>query len=200
MNYRDINDNEILNLVSASEEYLYILYDKYRPLIDKICLSYHDTNGFVDLDDLSQEAFIAFYYAVCNFDSNRDNLFFTYVVVCIKSRLNDYVRSARSNKNSINNSSISLYAKIDDEAVLCDVLSEGDETYKKVLLNDFYDSLILFKNDLSMMESYIFELKFNGFKVFEISSLLDVSRRTISNKLRSIRYKFEKIYNLDCVF
>ena len=200
MDYKNINDNEILNLINISDEYLYLLYDKYKPLIDKICLVYYNQNSSVDLDDLSQEAFIAFYYAVCNYNVSKDTIFFTYVVVCIKSRLNDYVRKIRSNKNYILENSISLTAKVDERKNLEDVLSYGDETFFQVLLDDFYDNLILFKNELNNTEAYIFELKFNGFRVSEISRLLDINRKTVYNNLRNIRYKFRKIYNLHCVF
>ena len=74
MDYKNINDNEILNLINISDEYLYILYDKYKPLIDKICLFYYNQSNSVDLDDLSQEAFIAFYYAVCNYNVSKDDI------------------------------------------------------------------------------------------------------------------------------
>ena len=80
------------------------------------------------------------------------------------------------------------------------MLSYGDETFFQVLLDDFYDNLILFKNELNNTEAYIFELKFNGFRVSEISRLLDINRKTVYNNLRNIRYKFRKIYNLHCVF
>ena len=200
MDYKNINDNEVLNLTNMSDEYLYLLYDKYKPLINKICSIYYDKNKSVDLDDLSQEAFIAFYYAVCNYNVNRDTIFFTYLVVCIKSRLNDYVRRVKSNKNYVLENSISFSTKIDEWRSLEDVLSYGDDTYLYVSLDEFYDNLVLFKNSLSNKEASIFELKFNGFKVSEISKLLDINRKTVSNNLRNIRYKFRKIYNLHCVF
>lgn len=90
MNYKSLNDYELIYMVRESDDSSRdILYEKYMPIISSVSsdyyLKYKDFG--CDYDDFLQEAMIGFQKALVSYDENRDNLFYTFVIVCIHRRL-----------------------------------------------------------------------------------------------------------------
>ena len=107
-------------------------------------------------------------YAIDHFKEQKNNIFYSYAVLCISSRLKTYVNSYLNSKNKFLNDSISL----DDDNFIY-----------------FYERLIHFKNNLDNKKSQVFELKYNGFSNKDISILLDLSVKYVYYCVCSIKSK-----------
>ena len=128
--------------------------------------------------------------------ANRESIFYTYVCKCINNRLIDCIK----NVNRRNLKTVSIYNQINNNIIIFDNISAGDTTYMNIDEMNMNENLIHFKNDLSSIESLIFELKYNGFKYKEIANLLDINMSKVNNSLRNIRKKLVNSKYLDCIF
>lgn len=198
MEYRNLNDNEMLYLISENNEEAYnYMYKKYEPLINKFAVEILKKYKYLKLeyDDLFQEGMYALSLAIRKFDYRDNILFFTLVFLCIKREMYKQVIKANSNKNSIVNYSLSL-----DEII-------NDETGG--LINDFiYNEFDVVENHLEEIErrkyildlkyllkqnySEVYELKINGFSNQNIAELLDLRYKDVDNYLRSIKNTLKK--------
>ena len=59
-----------------------------------------------------------------------------------------------------------------------------------------FNKIINFKNSLPMIQSLVFELRYNGFKYKEIASLLDISISVVDNCIHICRNKFLKEFEI----
>ena len=193
MNYKRINDYEVLYMVKENDEDARdLMLTKYMPIIRKVSSKYYELfkdNG-ADFDDFVQEGLIALNKAINSFDEKNDVLFYTYALTCINRHLITFCRNITSKKHMILNGSVR-----EDESII-NVLSE--ENIEKEFENRWYEAeFVDFKNSFDFIESGIFELRYNGFTYKEISQLLDISVRNIDSTLTRIRRilhkKFEKM-------
>lgn len=186
MEYKDINDFEVLYLVEENQsDYKSIIFKKYKPILSKLSYSYYSRlkNCGYDYDDCYQEALIGLNYAIDNFKINKNAVFYTYAILCIKGKLNSFYTKAVGVKNKILNES--LYCSSDDMPDIEDLsITYFDDTFLS-----FYDKVLKFKNSLNDVQSQIFELRYNGFSNKDIALLLDISSRTVSNNLCMIKNK-----------
>ena len=134
MNYRDYNDNELVSYVSEeNEEAIEIIYEKYKPLINKIATNLYKkycSNTSLEVSDLEQEGLIALNSAMNHYKENRDVLFFTYAKTCIERRIISAVIKANRQKQKILNESLSYELDLNDgltlEALLKDVTTNPE--------------------------------------------------------------------------
>ena len=182
MNYKSLNDYELIYMVRESDDSSRnILYEKYMPIISSVSsdyyLKYKDFG--CDYDDFLQEAMIGFQKALVSYDENRDNLFYTFVIVCIHRRLLSFCRAFmnKKNKSNILNVSIDDISCIDERENLDSILTERE--MEKELKTVIFD--------LAWEEGLIFELRMNGFHYVEIGELLDISPRRVGAISRQIR-------------
>ena len=184
MEYKDVNDFEVLYLVEENQsEYKNVIFEKYKPILKKQAyLCYLKLKDYgLDYDDCFQEALIALNHAIDSFDFNRDALFYTFALVCIRSRLNSFLIKSLGNKNKVLNESI-LFNKND----LYEIENIAPVYFDDLHLS-FYDKVLKFKNSLSDVQSQIFELKYNGFTNKEIGELLGINPRIVYNNVCFIR-------------
>ena len=194
--YKDLNDNEVLYMVQENDEYAKeIMFKKYRPLIVKYAKKFleHDRTCGLELNDYIQEGYYALFYAYKNYDSYRDNKFFTYLDLCIKSKMkNLYVKHTTLGNKSLN-SSISLYSKLNDEddIELIDLIADKKGVLPVVELDkkERYNKLRKKLMELPFKESCVLELYYNGFRRGEIAVLLDINYRTLGQMLDRIKKK-----------
>lgn len=183
MNYNQ-NDNELIYLLNEdSEYYRYILFDKYRPIIVSIVNDYYDRyNGlYIDYDDLYQEGMIGFNNAINSYNTNN-SIFYTYASICIKRSIISYIRKVYSKKNLILNNSL------DDRYYDSFIVFDND-----IFLSNMYEyEFTYLKNLLSNDESLVFELRYNGFSITEIGKLLDLSISKINRLLCKIKFNLRK--------
>ena len=110
MEYKDINDYELLYLISdiQDDEVVYLL-SKYEPFIQKKCNKWKmvlDKLG-IEIEDLQQEIRIVFLEAIKNFKEEKNTVFYTYVSRIIDAKIKSLVRRMNSNKNIISSSCVS---------------------------------------------------------------------------------------------
>jgi RNA polymerase sporulation-specific sigma factor len=184
MEYKDINDFEVLYLVEENQsEYKNIIFEKYKPVLKSLAYSYFTKlkNYGYEYEDCYQEALIGLNYAIDNFKFGKNVVFYTYAIICIKSRLNSFLNTSLGKKNRVLNESIFTYS---GELNYFDNLMSAsfDDMYLS-----FYEKILRFKNSLNDTQSQIFELKYNGFSNKEIGKLLSIHPRVVYNNLCLIR-------------
>ena len=154
-----------------------IMLDKYKPLIYKKALKYYKyviNNNYsgISLNDFISEGLIAFDSAVKTFDVNKNYLFFSFFIVCLKSRFNIMLRSLFAKKNK----PLLHYQELEFE--ICDV--KQIDPY--IQIDNIYTNQILknYLNNIDFIDSIILQLRLNNFKYREIIDLLDVNSTRIN--------------------
>ena len=181
MDYKKYNDNELIYMVQENDEYSNdILFKKYYPIIFKLSNEYYNKyNGVIyELDDFYQEALSAFYRAVNTYNSTKDVLFYTFVVVCIKRALSSFGRNVSNNK-------------INDDIDISELDYCIEDTRENPIILESFKGLENIIRDvifsLSLEAGAIIELKVNGFTYKEISELLDIPMSSVEFKSRRAR-------------
>lgn len=200
MNYKDYNDNELLNYISESnEEASEILYEKYRPLIYKLAKKLYDSSCKsigLELNDLIQEGMLGLNSAINHYNEAKDNMFYTFAKTCIERRMISTVVSAKRLKHKILNDSIPIEIQYDDNNFSLDYLFGDSEYNPENIVIDIEEQKELLKKTkdaLTPFEIQVFELKMNGFDYKEISDILDKNSKAIDNAIQRIKNKVKKI-------
>lgn len=188
--YKDLNDYEIMYMVSENDDNAVdLLYEKYYPLICTMATKYisQAKKCGLEMDDLIQEGYIGLYNAVKHYRSDKHAMFYTYLVLSIRSKMLNCIKLNNNGKNRILNNSVSIYKSLspdDNGGELLDIISDKDSEYPDLKLEDkeFECFIKNYVYSLELMESSILELKLNGFTQREIAILLGVSSSSV-NKL-----------------
>lgn len=193
MNYKNINDYEQIYLIRENdEEARMVVFNKYKPIVISIANKYYDFfKGYgIDMEDLIQEGMVGLYHAVDAFKDDQSACFYTFSSLCIEREIKSYCRKFTSKKNQILNTAYSI-DKYDDEEIniYSNIIIDNSIYNPDIYLdnNYIYDELIKFKNKLPLKQSLVFELRFNGFKYREISSLLDISINSVDLYLKKCK-------------
>ena len=144
---------------------------------------YH--NYGYDYDDFVQEASIAFQRALIHYNENKDIMFYTFAVLCMKRSLLTFCRQI-SNPNK--NISCDDVFELNDN-IFADPNSDIKNYIDSSEVEDIYHSIII---DLPIELSSIFELKINGFTFSEIGILLDIPSSTAEYKNRIARRRLKR--------
>ena len=179
MNYKQ-NDYELIYMVRENDEVSQdLLYEKYLPIIKNLASEFYqkyNSYGY-DFDDFFQEALIAFQKSIINFNEEKETLFYTFTVLCIRRALLSFCRNiSNKTKNVSNNNYVSI------------------EEYDNIFLDQKADIELIIS--LPFENSCIFELRLNGFSYREISILLDIPTSTVEFKNRSAKRKLEQLLNV----
>lgn len=198
MEYRDSNDYELIYMIRESNEDASIyMYNKYRPVIDKLAFSYYKKYGNlgIDYDDFFQEGMCGLAKAMECYNSDDISLFYTYANVCIKREMGKLLLRSCRYKNLPLNSYISFDTVVSDEGLkMEDVLySKEDLVEDKVVNSELYNNMMSLKYELDGIHSGVYELRLNGFSNSDIATLLDLTYKDVDNSLRSIKKKLKKI-------
>ena len=183
--YRDMNDYEILYMVCDNEETSFeILLQKYRPLIYKIVkdyLKFFKKFGY-ELEDLMQLGYITLYKTVKKYDIYNHSMFYSYLKKSLENMLIDNIRHNTTGKKEILNNALSYDTCLPNSKIrYIDLLPSCKE------IINIEDKLIVFKNSMPAIMSYIFELFYNGYNKKEISILLDEDLDDIKNYFSKIK-------------
>ena len=200
MNYKELNDNELLFLVSENnEDATNILISKYKNLILtnlKEYLKEYNIIG-VELADLYQEGLIGLLQAINSFDKEKENTFYTYANACIKSSLLTAIRKTFRMKNRILNNSFPLDKLIEETnynyyEIFKDYRNDPDVLIsKEEEENELLESI---KSKLSNNEKTIFELKLKGLSNGEIANLIDKDKKYVENTMFRINRKYKEMF------
>ena len=198
MNYNDLNDYEIIYLISENDEYAKeLMLKKYEPIVYNIANKFSRSAKLagLEIDDLVQEGYLALALSFNKFNPNKNTMFYTYVVSAIKKRMLNIIRANTTNGHQLLNNSLSLEFELFEDSKLMDSIE--DVTIKKPLdllvEREYFNKIKDILYGLSLMEASVFELKINGFKLKEMEELLQVSRVYISSILGRIRRNFNLI-------
>ncbi len=198
MEYKDINDYELLYLVQERDEVAYnTIYAKYKPLISKMAWEYYKRNRDIGIeyDDLFQEGILSLENAMANY-CEKSSLFYTFACICIKRDMEKVVKAARRYKHSILNESFSINKPMseNEDLYLEDLLYDEHYNIAENYISDYNCTLLNkdFKYTLPDEYALVFELKTNNFSNLEISKLLDLDYKMVDNILRSIKMRLKK--------
>ncbi len=184
MNY---SDYELVYMIKENEEAFSYMVKKYEPLFRK--MAYYFCTKFpnrgLEVDDLIQQCRIVLCSCLERFDSDNDIRFYSYLLLCIKRNLYNHIDSA------LRKPSISHYMDCEFYDTIISFKSD-DDLEKSYIDLEYNDMIKQFCYGLSIEESSIFELKYNGFTYKEISILLDISIKKVDNCLLKIRKNLEK--------
>ncbi len=199
MDYRTVNDYEVLYLVSEDTDTSYdILYQKYSPIIKSIANKYFKfaCQLGAEYQDLLQEGYIGLNSAIVSYRDDMDAIFYTYATICIERHIRTYCRSLSALKHQVLNSSFP-----DDEYssnVVPDKSYFGNffQSTSQELLEQFF----CYSYTLDLDSRCVFELRYNGFTYKEIAQLLDLKLSSVESKFFKIRKNLKNIlenYNLN---
>ena len=200
MNYKEFNDNEILSYVSENnEEALELIYEKYKPLINKIASNLfkkYCKNTGLELSDLIQEGMIGLNSAINHYKENKDTLFYTYARTCIERRIISTVVGAHRQKHRILNESLSFEVNLTDTELNLDFFLKDNNYNPENIVIDRENSEELMKeieNTLSPYEQQVLQLKLDGFNYKEIAGIVDRDPKDIDNAIQRIKIKIKKM-------
>ena len=194
MNYSE-EESFLLDMVCESnEEVRDSLYASYEPIIKytvKQFVSAARKLG-LDMNDLMQEANVGFTDALNHFDSSKDASLKTFIQLCIKRRLSNYILKNKSQKNKMVQESLSLdYDYNDGGLPLIEVLGDDSlDPYHNFLKKDHIEDLMdSIKACLSEFEYEVFQYMFSGLSYIEIADILDKKPKQVDNTIQRIRTK-----------
>lgn len=197
--YKNINDYELLYLISENNEYAYNdIYTKYKDIAKiEAKKAYKKCNYLgISIDDLYQVALFGLTKAITNYKESEGILFYTCASVYITKEIQVFIRDKQRHKHSILSDSISFDKELDvDGTTLFEIYSCDQDVQSN------YDSylkckkILDFKYLFPFLYSQIYELRLNGFSNKEIATLLDLKYKKIDNALTKIKNKIKKELN-----
>ncbi len=194
MEYKDLNDYELVSKVSENDEITDVLFDKYMPLIRSLAKKSYDENknSGLDFNDLVQEGMIGFSKAINTYNEHKDTLFFTYARTCIEHGIITSIINANRKKYSVLNNSLSMEATNQNEDDSIGKFIYDKTSDPETILLDFENLNILtynLKQELTPFEEQVFDLRKSGFTYREIAEVLNVEPKRVDNALQRMRNK-----------
>lgn len=107
--YNDISDDEIIYMIKEDEDYYDMMHQKYKPLALSICKKYLKNAKKIgyEIEDLMQIANMGMVDAIRNYRTQENTSFYTFLLTCVKNRLNTEIRNQQTNKKKVLNEAIS---------------------------------------------------------------------------------------------
>ncbi len=199
MNYKELNDNELISLAKENnEDAINLLHKKYQPLINKKCNKYYKyvKNKGVDLADLTQECLVGFEESINNFNPIDNVSFYTFTNVCMDRQLMTEIKRVNRDKNKLLNEAIPLET-IDNEKDLnlIDYLQDNTDNPELGLLEEaeYQELYNKIAKNLTRLEESVFELRIQNFSYKEIADILDKDIKSIDNAVQRIKIKINEI-------
>lgn len=189
-------DNELTYLIKDNNETAQdLLYDKYKYIIESILNKYkrvfYALN--IELEEVRQEANLAFSYAIYNYDEKKDASLNTFITLCVERKVRKVIKSKETMKSKVQSETISLNSndKLDIENLY------GDETYEPSKKIENVDMLKYInkkvKDLLSPKELEVYNLLLQGLTYQEIAITLNKTPKQIDNTIQRIRIKLKKL-------
>lgn len=199
MDYRELNDNELVYLCAENnEDAMNLIVNKYKNCILMILKEYLKEYNIIGVEvaDLYQEGLIGLMHAIHSYNPTRDVLFYTYANACIRTSLISAIRQTFRQKNRILNYSYSLDKIFEDSGDnFYEILKDESYEPNKLLLSSEEENELInkLKSKLSKSELAIFELRLKGLSNGEIATLIDKDSKYIENSLFRIKRKYKEL-------
>lgn len=201
MNYKLLNDNELISLAKEkNEDAINLLHEKYKPLITKKSNKYYKyvSNKGIELSDLTQECLLGFEESIKDYNPNDNVTFYTFTNICMDRQLLTEIKRLNRDKYKLLNEAIPLETiDTDNDTNLIDFLKNMKDNPEEGLLEEIeYQELYnkITKN-LTNLEECVFNLKLQNFNYKEISDILDKDPKSIDNAIQRIKNKIKELNN-----
>ncbi len=184
----EYNDFELIYMIKEEEEALSYMIKKYEPLFKKFAYSFVKMHKYKGLDpeDIVQHLRITLCFVVDRYDTQRDVLFYSYLLTCLKRSVLNYTRKLVRRPDCYN------YMDLENYDNLSEFVSDFD-MFNNLVDSEYEKEIINFKNSLNSLDAQIFELRYNGFSYGDIAILLEIDTKKVDNQLLRIRKKLEKV-------
>lgn len=202
MDYKELNDNELIYLCNENnEDAINLIINKYKSCIITILKEYLKEYNIIgiEISDLYQEGLIGLLHAIETFDKNKEVLFYTYACTCIRTNIISAIRLTFRQKNRILNNSYSLDKLFNESTTnYYEIFKDMSQEPNKLLIDEEEQEEMInkLKKKLSKMECNILELKLKGLKNAEIASLIDKDKKFVENTMFRITKKYKELINL----
>lgn len=177
------------NNEDAKEE----IFKKYIPLLHKEIYKFKKRAFALGIEeaDLSQEAMLAFSYAINNYSEEEDVKFITFATLCIRRKLSNYIDKFATKKKSLE-ATVALDAEIDNKSSLLDQMVDTNvvDPLKQVMTNESLDeTLKTIDGILSQNEKLALKYDVEGKSVNEIAIIMDKTPKQVYNLIHRARCK-----------
>ena len=200
MNYDELNDNELINMVrESSDDAKDLLFEKYKYIIDIELKKYSSMAKQLGYDyhDLMQDALLGFSDALNSYRDDRYTALSSFITLCVDRKLQVSIKKAGRKKNKLLNDSLSLeYVYKQYASPLMDIISDNNENdpLESILKEETFKELLEdIQNHLSKSEYEVYSLMINGLKYDEIATLLDKNLKQVDNTIQRVKAKIKKI-------
>lgn len=200
MNYDELNDNELINMVrESSDDAKDLLFEKYKYIIDIELKKYSSMAKQLGYDyhDLMQDALLGFSDALNSYRDDRYTALSSFITLCVDRKLQVSIKKAGRKKNKLLNDSLSLeYVYKQYASPLMDIISDNKENdpLESILKEETFKELLEdIQNHLSKSEYEVYSLMINGLKYDEIATLLDKNLKQVDNTIQRVKTKIKKI-------
>ena len=151
MEYKDINDYELLYMVSdGTDEMMEFLLEKYEPFLLQKCDKWKSIviKLHIGFDDLEQEVRVAFLDAIKKYREEENASFYTFVSSVVDTRIKNIIRKEMSDKNKSIVESVSLSEDYLDKALLDFIPDEKIHIEQDVEISEISSAIEKFLIDL----------------------------------------------------
>ena len=187
-----MTDEELSSLAQKGDENaVNELLSRYKSLINKISRSYFLVGG--DIEDIIQEGMIGLYKAIMNYNGEKNASFKTFASTCIKNQIQSAIRIASSEKNKVLSTALSIQDQnLDEDEEEMEIIlpsslpSPDDKILEKENVEEIFK---IIKSTLSELEQNVLMLYLKGYNYNEISSKMNISKKSIDNALSRIKNK-----------
>lgn len=198
MNYKELNDFELLSYVQEeNEEAKELIFKKYKPMVEQNArrlLKYAKNSG-LDFNDLVQEGMVGLNRAIIKFNDNHDATFYTFAKRVSEQRQINAIVGSNRQKHKLLNESLSFELYNDKDEVIESNRILVDNSYNpETLTMERENSKILINKINSILtpfERQVFKLKVSGFDYKEIADILNKEPKQVDNALQRIKLKIK---------
>lgn len=183
--------NKLIDLVISGDSNAFsTLVEIYNPMLKKI-LNIYTTEEMSkeDVEDLGQEALIAFYRAIINFDKKQNKVEFgLYAKICVTNSMISLKRAAakKSNESFIGDEEMNSISDPDGEVSKFFEMRESERELGEQI-----------EKTLSAYENEVWSYYVNGYSSKEIAVKLNSSEKSIDNAIFRIRRKLKTLLIAD---
>ncbi len=192
-----LSDNELIcGARNGNNEYIDILFARYKPLAKKISRRYFLAGG--DQDDTFQEAMIGLFKGFQSYKISSNSDFKSFATLCITRQIQSAIKSANRLKNkmlteaiSLNNQGAFEYADdLDGEEYSFVLPSNLPDAENTLISKENVDEMLKEINEnLSALEKQVLHCYLEGKSYKEIAIAIDKSIKSVENALTRIKCK-----------
>lgn len=196
MDYKDLNDYELIYQVRENDEIAYnTLIKKYSNLVCMIAKKYLRAykNIGLEYDDLFQEGMMGVVKALNDYNAS-DTIFYTYASLCARREMEKVIKAQTRKKRMTLNNAVSINRCVgnSEDLLIEDIIASNYNLEEEYEAYDRYKKILERRFDFELIDSSILELKVNGFSIREIANLLELTYKAVDYRLRKIRKTIKK--------